>query len=296
MLLRGRPSFESRQLAELRLPTDMGTLLGLGEGAMEDARRVHAYVNERATADGGPDRLLEAGILAPVGGVSYLPVVPRPGKIICAGMNYGAHADEAAEPGAARPDRPGAFVKLSSSLLGHDQGIAYPSETEQLDYEGELAIVIGRAALQVKPGEALTYVAGYTIMNDVSCRDIQFDEMKAGMLLLGKNAPRSSPLGPWLVTPDEGIDPHDLGLQVTVNGDVRQSGSTRDLIFGCEELISYWSATGLDAGDIIATGTPAGVGIFGEPPEQFLLHVGDVVEVTVSGLGTLGNQVITPTT
>lgn len=292
MLYGDRTNSESLALAGQRLPDDMRTFLALGSGAMDDARRVHAYVTEAVSADGGSQGLLNAGVLRSIDDVTYLPVIPRPGKVICAGMNYASHTAEAAQPADARPERPGAFVKFTSSLVGHDQAITYPTETRQLDYEGELALVIGRTASRVEPSQALEYVAGYTIMNDVSSRDIQFAEMKAGMLLLGKNASCSSPLGPWLVTADEVNDPHNLTLELTVNGDTRQSASTRDLIFGCDELISYWSAAGLDAGDVISTGTPAGVGIFGDPPEAFLLKVNDVVEVTVSGLGTLRNRIV----
>jgi 2-keto-4-pentenoate hydratase/2-oxohepta-3-ene-1,7-dioic acid hydratase in catechol pathway len=292
VLYGGHASFEARGLAARRLPPDMRTLLALGPQAMDDARRAHTYLAEAVTSETHWNQLLDAGIIFDVDDVVFLPVVPRPGKVICAGMNYASHVAEASEPSSSRPDRPGGFVKLSSALLGHGESIAYPPETSQLDYEGELALVIGEAASNVRTEKALGYVAGYTIMNDVSSRDVQFAEMKTGMLLLGKNAPRSSPLGPWLVTPGEGLDPHDLTLEVTVNGDVRQSGSTRDLVFGCDELIAYWSATALEPGDVISTGTPAGVGIFGDPPEQFLLKPGDVVEVTVSGIGALRNDIV----
>ncbi len=273
-----------------RLPDEMQALLALGQAGLDDARRVLDWATQ-AAEDGGVRRLVDAGVLTAADDASYLPVVTRPGKVICAGMNYADHLAEGADAGVVRPERPAAFVKFASSLVGHEQPISYPAETGQLDYEAELALVIGRTAVRVDRSEALDYVAGYTILNDVSSRDVQFEEMKAGMLLLGKNAWHGTPLGPWLVTPDEGIDPRDVHLELTVNGDVRQSGSTRDLLFGCDELIAYWSTLGLEPGDVISTGTPAGVGIFMDPPERYLLKDGDVVEVALSGIGTLRNRV-----
>jgi 2-keto-4-pentenoate hydratase/2-oxohepta-3-ene-1,7-dioic acid hydratase in catechol pathway len=235
---------------------------------------------------------MSLGLLHDEGSVEFLPVVPRPGKMICAGLNYDTHVDEAAKIGIARGATSKGFVKFSTSLIGHRAGIEYPQETSQLDYEGELAIVIGSRATRVSPEEAWDAIIGYTIFNDVTSRDVQAEEMKAGMLLLGKNPMRSSPLGPYLVTADEVADPHALNLELRVNGEVRQSCSTSELIFDCPELVSYWSAAGLEPGDVIATGTPDGVGLFLDPPEENLLGPGDIVEVSVSCLGTLENEVV----
>jgi 2-keto-4-pentenoate hydratase/2-oxohepta-3-ene-1,7-dioic acid hydratase in catechol pathway len=239
-------------------------------------------------------RLLVAGTLYAEDTVEFLPVVERPGKVICAGLNYGDHAAEASDAGLERSADSRAFAKFPSSLIGHGAPIHYPLETSQLDYEGELAIVIGSSVSRVDPADAWGAIVGYTMFNDISSRDVQFAEMEAGMLLLGKNPAHSSPLGPYLVTADEIGDPHALDLELKVNGEVRQSGSTRELILGCAELVSYWSAVGLEPGDVIATGTPAGVGIFMDPPERYLLKAGDQIELSIGGLGTLRNEVVDP--
>jgi 2-keto-4-pentenoate hydratase/2-oxohepta-3-ene-1,7-dioic acid hydratase in catechol pathway len=267
---------------------DLRQVLEAGREAMDELRRLHAAVAETAgTVDGRHD-LVDAGVLAAAGVVSFRPVVPRPGKVVCVGKNYADHVAEADDE---RPERPAAFAKFASSLIGHEQTIRYPNETAQLDYEGELALVIGRPASRVSRADALAYVAGYTILNDISSRDVQLAEMKAGMLLLGKNAAAGSPLGPWLVTADEISDPQDLQLELSVNGATRQSERTDKMLYDCADLVAYWSQLDLEPGDVIATGTPSGVGLFRDPPEENLLRTGDVVEVTISKLGTLRNRV-----
>jgi acylpyruvate hydrolase len=268
---------------------DMRRLLASGPQAVDQLKRLHAAVTDTAQATDGIRELETAGVLATADDVSFRPVVPRPGKVICAGKNYGDHVAEANDE---RPRRPAAFAKFSSSLLGHEQPIRYPEETRQLDYEGELALVIGRPASHVSRDEALHCIAGYTILNDISSRDIQLAEMSAGMLLLGKNAAAGSPLGPWLVTADEIPDPQDLELELSVNGATRQSDRTAQMLFDCADLVSYWSVIGLEPGDVIATGTPSGVGLFRDPPEDYLLKPGDAIEVTISKLGTLRNRVV----
>ncbi len=215
--------------------------------------------------------------------------------MICAGVNYATHAAEAETTNLVdRPGHPIGFAKFASVLAGHEAAICHPGLNHQLDYEGELALVIGSTTRRISREGALDAVVGYTVFNDLSVRDVQFEEMKKGMLMLGKNFDGGGPLGPYLVTADEVPDPHALTLTTRVNGQTRQHASTADLIFDCGALIEYWSQLTLDPGDVIATGTPSGVGIFSDPPDQHLLKPGDVVEVEIDGLGLLRNRIEEP--
>ncbi len=279
-------------IARTRVPADMRELLELGEGGFEAAREAQEFVHRILGKGEAVEDLQKQGLIFKTAAIHFLPVVPRPGKVICAGVNYRSHATEAAHAGVAeKPEHPVGFAKFPSILVGHNEAVQYPSATRQLDYEGELALVIRRPTHNVGRAEALSAVAGYAVFNDLSARDIQFDEMKKSMLLLGKNLDGCAPFGPYLVTSDEVPDPHSLRLTTRVNGDIRQDASTADLIFGCDELIEYWSQLALEPGDVIATGTPSGVGIFMDQPDRHLLKPGDVVEVEIEGLGLLRNRI-----
>lgn len=228
-----------------------------------------------------------AGIVAtaglPLSDVELLAPVPRPGKIIAVGLNYRSHAEEQnREP----PDHPVIFAKLGSSVVGSGAEVRWSAElTQAVDAEAELAVVIGRTCRRVEAAEALDYVAGYTCLNDVSARDLQYSDRQ---FVRAKSLDTFCPMGPWLVTADEISDPQALGLTCRVNGEVRQHSSTADMIFSVAELISFCSqAFTLEPGDVIATGTPAGVGWFREP--KLMLHDGDVVEVEIDGIGVLRN-------
>lgn len=218
-----------------------------------------------------------------------LPVVPEGarlgpclagiGKIMCIGLNYRMHARETQST---VPAEPMLFMKAVSALNGPYDDVAIPRTSAQTDWEVELGVVIGRPAKYVSEAQALNYVAGYCIMDDVSERD--FQKNRSGQFTKGKSCDGFAPLGPWLVTADEVPDPQALALSTRVNGEVRQDGRTSDMIFGVAHLISYLSQfMTLHTGDIIATGTPDGVGI-GMSPPQFL-KAGDVVEMSVTGLG-----------
>jgi 2-keto-4-pentenoate hydratase/2-oxohepta-3-ene-1,7-dioic acid hydratase in catechol pathway len=214
--------------------------------------------------------------------VMLRPPVDRPSKIVSVGLNYSDHIKE---QDADVPDRPLLFSKAPSAIVGPGDAIALPDDVEQVDYEVELAAVVGRTARNVPADEARNYVAGYTIINDVSARDAQFDD---GQFFRGKSYDTFAPLGPALVT--DGFDPNDASLRLTLNGDQRQRSNTREFIFDVPELFEYiTNAMTLEPGDVIATGTPGGVGIFSDPPE--LLQPGDTVECTVDGIGTLENTV-----
>jgi len=212
----------------------------------------------------------------------FLPVIPNPGKILCAGLNYRSHV---AETGREMPSKPSMFSRFTDTLLGHEEPMVRPSVSEQFDYEGELAVIIGRSGRHIPVERALDYVAGYTCFNDGSVRDFQKVSVTAG-----KNFPSSAPLGPWMVTPEELPDPSALTLTTRLNGTEVQRSTTDQLIYSVPTIISYVSDfTSLAPGDIIATGTPEGVGHKRTPP--LWLKNGDIVEVEISGIGTLRNRV-----
>ena len=211
------------------------------------------------------------------------PPIGRPGKIICVGLNYLAHARES---GNVAPARPVLFSKFSSAVIGPGQPVVRPQGATQLDFEAELAVIIGRPARGIEPAEALSVVGGYTCLNDISEREAQLGD---GQWLRGKTADTFAPFGPYVVTPDEIADPQDLGIRTTVNGELRQNSRTSDMIFSVAEIISFCSRSfTLDPGDVIATGTPEGVGL----RDGRYLDSGDVVTVEIDGLGSLTNTIV----
>jgi 2-keto-4-pentenoate hydratase/2-oxohepta-3-ene-1,7-dioic acid hydratase in catechol pathway len=210
------------------------------------------------------------------------------GKIVCIGLNYTDHADEVKM---ALPKEPTIFIKANSAISGPGDPIARPRGAVKLDYEVELVAVIGRAALNVAEGSALRYVAAYCLMNDVSEREFQMEH--GGGTTKGKSCDSFAPIGPWLVTADEIADPQALGLWTTVNGERRQQGSTRDMVFPVRQLVSYVSRfMSFQPGDLLSTGTPAGVGHGARPPRY--LDDGDVVAMGIDGLGTQQHRVVAP--
>jgi 2-keto-4-pentenoate hydratase/2-oxohepta-3-ene-1,7-dioic acid hydratase in catechol pathway len=263
--------------ADPELPADIITLLEGGPGPLKRLRQI-----VESTPPGSPAfRLLaEVRLLAPV---------PRPGKVLCVGRNYADHVSEAAAAGLSRMEKPSVFIKVSSAVIGPGEAIVRPVTTDQLDYEGELALVIGRRAKLVAREEALDCVAGYTIVNDVSARDLQFS--KDVGISLGKNFDTALPMGPYLALADEVPDPGHLDIRTYVNGELRQDSNTHNLIFDIPHILWYLAQQlTLEPGDVIATGTPAGVGFAMKPP--LWLQPGDVVRVEVQGLGALENPVV----
>jgi 2,4-diketo-3-deoxy-L-fuconate hydrolase len=208
------------------------------------------------------------------------------GKIVCIGLNYTDHAEEVR---LALPKEPTIFIKANSAISGPGDAIARPRGAVKLDYEVELVAVIGRAALHVEEGSALRYVAAYCLMNDVSEREFQMEH--GGGTTKGKSCDTFAPIGPWLVTVDEIADPQALGLWTTVNGERRQQGNTRDMVFPVRQLVSYVSRfMSLQPGDLLSTGTPAGVGHGARPPRY--LDDGDMVAMGIDGLGTQQHRVV----
>jgi len=253
-------------LAVAGLPTTMIELLALPDG-IELARKAAKQASTTI-------HIADVRIEAPV---------PRPGKVLAIGLNYRDHAEESGQP---IPQRPVVFAKASTCIVGPGDAIDIPRVSRAVDWEAELCFVIGKTARYVSAADAAQYIAGYTIGNDVSVRDWQFH---SPTWIMGKSFDTHGPLGPYLVTPDE-VGDGNLDIKLTVNGEQKQSSNTSQLIFGVGEIIEYLSAgMTLEPGDVVFTGTPAGVGGTRRPPE--FLKAGDVVRVEISGLGVLENPV-----
>lgn len=280
------------------LPQSVRGILASGDEAMALVRRVVDQVQSSAPL---ADRLRESGALLARDRAKLLAPILDPGFILSCGMNYHAHLKEMKS---ATPETPAHFAKSVAGIIGPGAAIRLPpSNPNMVDWEGEFCAVIGKPCHGVSETEALAYVAGYTLVNDVSARDWVAPIAKAsGTMgpimawehnLLGKMFPTFCPMGPALVTRDEIRDPHDLALSTTVNGQVMQSTNTNDLVFNLVQLIAYYSRFYLlRPGDVITTGSPAGVG-YGREPKVFL-RAGDTVAVTAQGIGTLSNPVQGP--
>lgn len=229
--------------------------------------------------------LTAAGPMVNAADLELLVPVVNPSKIICAGLNY---VDHAAESGVEPPSKPLLFAKFPNALVGGEQAVKVPASlAERLDYEGELAVVIGRHCRDVAVHSALDYVLGYTIANDLSARDAQFSD---GQWLRGKSADGFCPLGPAIVPASAVPDPQALRIVTRINGETVQDGSTADMIFSVAELIAYCSQFfTLEPGDLLLTGTPPGVGFARTPP--LYLGDGDLVEITIDGLGQLSHRI-----
>ncbi len=256
--------------AEPRLPASMLDFLAAGERAQELA----VEVLQEAPASTMHER--EA--------VTLKAVLTNPGKIICIGLNY---RDHAAETHQSIPEVPMVFAKYNNTLVGSGESILLPRVTQRVDYEAELAVIIGKRGRSIAEAEAMDYVAGYSIFNDISARDYQ---MRTSQWTIGKTFDTFGPFGPALVTADEIADPHALALRLSIDGEVLQDSNTRELIFSIPRLIAYLSSVmTLEPGDVIATGTPAGVGFTRQPPR--FLRPGETVRVEIEGIGVLENPV-----
>jgi 2-keto-4-pentenoate hydratase/2-oxohepta-3-ene-1,7-dioic acid hydratase in catechol pathway len=252
-------------------------------GAIRDLSGVVGDIGGATLSDEGLARLarLDTAQLPEVDpGVRLGACVAGTGKFICIGLNY---SDHAAESGMAVPPEPIIFMKATSAICGPNDPVIIPRGSEKTDWEVELAVVIGKRAKYVSEADALGYVAGYCVANDVSERHFQAE--RQGQWTKGKSADNFGPTGPWLVTRDEVADPQALPMWLKVNGETRQDGTTATMVYGCAYLVSYLSQfMSLDPGDIISTGTPPGVGLGMKPPTY--LKAGDVIELGIEGLGT----------
>jgi 2-keto-4-pentenoate hydratase/2-oxohepta-3-ene-1,7-dioic acid hydratase in catechol pathway len=251
------------------LPRELAALLAAGGDALRTAADAATRARQRLALDA----------------VRLAPPILRPPKFLAIGLNY---ADHVAEAGLERPSLPTVFNKQSTCVAGPRDPVHMPRVSSALDYEGELGFVIGRRCRHVPRARAHEVIAGYLVVNDVSVRDWQ---LRIPTWTMGKSFDTHGPIGPWLTTADEVGDPHGLRLRTWVNGELRQDSSTKQLIFDCFALVEHLStAFTLEPGDVVATGTPGGVGIAMKPPR--LLAVGDVVRVEIDGLGALENEVV----
>jgi acylpyruvate hydrolase len=276
--------------AQASIPMDMVEFIRGGQASLRSAATAIAYVEEKGAKGTRLERNAEQLLMAR-DQIEFLPPVPRPSKMISAGMNYREHLADSGKPG---PERPVAFLQLPSAFVGHLGNILWTERTPTLDYEIELALIIGKRGKYIGRDKAIDYVYGFTIYNDISERALQLDEMKHGLLLGGKNMDTFAPMGPWIVTKDEIKDPHNLTLILKVNGEVRQHSNTKNMTFNIFDQIAYWSnLMTLYPGDIFGTGTPSGVALGRRPnPEPYYLKPGDTVEAEIEGLGSLINRVV----
>jgi 2-keto-4-pentenoate hydratase/2-oxohepta-3-ene-1,7-dioic acid hydratase in catechol pathway len=252
-----------------KIPATMLEFLSAGSRALEAMQQ---------QIDSGEDRIAldQVKLLAPV---------PRPGKYLAISLNY---ADHIGETGLDKPEYPSFFTKQGTCVIGHGDAIHRPKVSDKLDYEGELAFVIGKRCRHVPVDKAHQVIAGFTIANDVSVRDWQ---IRSSTFTLGKSFDTHGPLGPWLVTSDEISDPHNLDIKTWIDDELRQNSNTRHMIFNCYEMIAYLSqAMTLEPGDVIATGTPAGVGVKMKPRGYML--PGQTARIEIEGIGALVNPVI----
>ncbi|OXS53700.1 5-carboxymethyl-2-hydroxymuconate isomerase [Cohnella sp. CIP 111063] len=276
---------------QLGVKTDAGVVDLAGAGLTCDVMEVIEGGAEKAAelerAIGGLDLSASSKYVLDESALEWGPCVTRPNKIICVGLNYRKHAEETNAP---IPEYPILFNKFNNTLTGHLKPIVVPEVTRKLDYEAELAVVIGKRAKNVAKESALEHVFGYACVNDLSARDLQ---LRTHQWLLGKTCDDFSPLGPYLVTADEVGNPNALAIRAIVNGEVRQSSNTSDMIFYVDEIVSYISRhMTLVPGDVILTGTPEGV-VLGLPPErQVYLQPGDEVTIEIEKLGSLTNRFV----
>jgi acylpyruvate hydrolase len=263
-------------------PRHMIDLLECGEAW----RRALGEILETVTASREPSRFPQ-GVCLPLERVRLRAPLLRPGKIVCVGLNYGSHR---AEQDLKSPPRPVFFLKSGNTICGPGDPIVLPSNSTEVDYEAELAVVIGKRGKGLREEEVFEHIAGYTVLNDVSARDMQFSD---GQWFRGKSCDTFGPAGPCIVTADEIPDPHSLRISLTLNGRTMQEANTGDQILKIPFLVSYLSQSlTWEVGDLLSTGTPGGVGHFRKPPVY--LKPGDTVSVTVEGIGTLTNPVVGP--
>ncbi len=266
------------------LPQPAG-LLGWFDTETESHKAARALADEVCADESRQASLREAGAISTREECCVTAPIPRPGKIICIGLNYRDHAEES---GMDVPKSPVTFSKFANSVVGPNAEVVIPPGSVESDYEAEFGIVIGKTATRVSEVDAMEHVLGYVCINDVSARDFQFAD---GQWQRGKSPDTFCPMGEAVVTRDEIADPHDLRVQLRLNGETMQDSSTKQLVFGVEALVSFLSQwTTLEPGDVIPTGTPPGVGFARKPPVY--IQPGDVMEVEIEGLGILKNPVV----
>jgi 2-keto-4-pentenoate hydratase/2-oxohepta-3-ene-1,7-dioic acid hydratase in catechol pathway len=274
------------KLVTFRRPGAAFSQVGAVEGA--EVKVLASYTDMIAALGVGIDRLQRSAAVAasvPLSSVELLAPIARPSKLICIGLNY---RDHAIESNMAMPKTPTVFCKFTTSIIGPGASVVLPKISTQPDYEAEFAFVIGKGGRYIAADNWRDHVIGYTIVNDVSARDIQ---LATSQWIMGKTFDTFAPMGPYITTADEIADPHNLNISLTLNGETLQNSNTRELIFKIPELIEHLSSVfTFETGDIVSTGTPAGVGFARKPP--VLLKPGDDMITRVEGLGELRNPVV----
>jgi acylpyruvate hydrolase len=292
-LARDLPLKKAGELAAVLAPPDALSFLDGGDLSLDAARKTLAFVDgavARGEAPTGPEG--ETIVFAAAAVALKAPLL-RPRKFIAAGKNFSDHRAEMGNRGGEGPRQPVAFAQMTSTIVGPDAAIPYPQLTKKLDYEVEVAVVIGKRARNIDAKSVWDHVFGYTVFNDISARDVYTNEGAAGIPLLGKNLAAFAPIGPYLVTRDEIAVPSEMKMQSRVNGQIRQDSNLSYMIFGIEEVVAFWSQIGLEPGDVLTSGTPKGVAAGRKPgQEPWWLKPGDVVEAEVSGLGILRNTIV----
>lgn len=288
------------ELAGARVPPTMLEFLRGGEETVVAAKRAVAHVEQAINRGEEVGGLQAEKIVYKPDEIRLRAPLDRPGKIIAMTRNYSEHFAESKRMWKERYGKerqpnpyPMGFIKVSSAIIGPEDPIVQARSTRALDYEIELAVVIGKRAKYVSEDEALNYVAGYTVMNDISARDLQIEEIRISQVInMGKNLDTLAPMGPYLVLTDEIPDPGNLDIELRVNGEVRQKSNTKFLTFGVPRLIEHWSQMTLESGDILMTGTCGGIAHARPDREKWYLKPGDVVEAEIERIGALRNPVI----
>lgn len=261
---------------DLRLPNNMLDLISLGKHGIDQIESLLSWLEDNDSYKNVVQ--IENSL------IKVLAPISNPGKVVCVGNNYMDHCiEQNVEP----PKQPMIFSKWASCIIGPNDTVILPEDSEQVDYEAELAVIIGKEGKDISEDQALDYIFGYTVMNDVSARDVQFKDVQ---WVRGKSYDTFAPLGPTIVTADEIKDPHNLDIKLTVNGETLQNSNTKNLIHKIPYIISYLSrGFTFKPGDVIATGTPHGVGVFRNPP--IFLKRGDVCKIEIQNVGVLENTI-----
>jgi len=285
----GQPN--PQRLADASIPNDMLELLSLGEKALADARDARTFATKRGlttlSRPNGGKAVFKTAV------VKLKAPVPRPGKIIHTAGNFREHANEGKKSGwEFSIPKWISFLKSPSAVVGHEDNIVRPRRVRELDHEIELAIIIGRKGKHLTKRGAWDAIAGFTVFNDITARDIQREEMKSGLLNFGKNMDTFAPFGPCLVPKDDVGDVHNLKIECRVNGEPRQVSNTSHLSVSVPEIVSHHSWVTLYPGDIITTGTVSGVAAFRKNPEKYYLRPGDTLESEIENIGILRNYII----
>lgn len=278
------------RLAEARVPPEMRLLFEGGEKSLDAAREALAYVRKQGDGVTGPSgepvvyRREEVKLRAPI----------KPKKFFHTAGNFREHHEEAQKAGFSHPVLPWiVFFQNVDAIIGDEEPVVYPSHlTQELDYELELAVVLKKAGKHFNAEQARDYIGGYVIFNDVTARDIQRREMKSGVFSFCKGIDTFCPLGPWIVTADEVRDPHNLAMELRVNGEPRQKSHSSKMSVTIPQILAHYSAMGYSAGDVVSTGTVSGVAAFSGDPKAWYLKPGDVMECEIEGIGVLRNPVI----